>query len=63
MGFAPGATHEPGELNCRSRRSTLILDLKAAYQHVRRSQSQSQSWIFRSLTSDWDEGLHRRLAV
>lgn len=59
MGFAPVATHDHGELNCRSRRITLILDLKAAYQHLRRS----QNWIFRSLTSDWDEGLHQRLAV
>ena len=59
MGFAPVATHDHGELNCRSRRITLILDLKAAYRHLRHR----QSWIFRSLTSDWDEGLHRRLAV
>jgi hypothetical protein len=59
MGFAPVATHDHGELNCRSRRITLILDLKAAYQHLRHR----QSWIFRSLTADWDDGLHRRLAV
>ena len=59
MGFAPVATHEHGELHCKSRRITLILDLKAAYNHLRRR----QSWIFRSLTADWDEGLHRRLAV
>ena len=59
MGFAPVATHDHGELNCRSRRITLILDLKAAYRHLRHR----QSWIFRSLTADWDEGLHRRLAV
>jgi hypothetical protein len=59
MGFAPVATHEHGELHCKSRRITLILDLKAAYHHLRRR----QSWIFRSLTADWDEGLHRRLAV
>jgi ribosomal protein S18 acetylase RimI-like enzyme len=59
MGFAPVATHDHGELNCRSRRITLILDLKAAYRHLRRS----QNWIFRSLTSDWDERLHQRLAA
>lgn len=58
MGFAPVATHEDGELRCANRRITLILDLKAAYQRLR----QRQSWIFRSLTSDWDEGLHRQLA-
>jgi hypothetical protein len=59
MGFAPVATHDHGELHCKSRRITLILDLKAAYNHLRRR----QSWIYRSLTADWDEGLHRRLAI
>lgn len=59
MGFSPVATHEHGELHCKSRRITLILDLKAAYKHLRHR----QSWIFRSLTGDWDEGLHRRLAT
>ena len=59
MGFFPVATHEHGELHCRSRRITLILDLKAAYRQLKAR----QNWIFRSLTADWDEGLHRRLAV
>lgn len=59
MGFAPVATHDDGELHCRSRRITLILDLKAAYQRLKHR----KSWIFRSLTADWDERLHRRLAV
>jgi 1-acyl-sn-glycerol-3-phosphate acyltransferase len=59
MGFDPVATHERGELACASRRITMILDLKAAYQRLRRR----KSWIFRSLTKDWDEQLHARLAV
>ena len=59
QGFTPVATHEHGELHCKSRCITLILDLKAAYNHLRRR----QSWIFRSLTADWDERLHRQLAV
>ncbi len=59
MGFFPVATHDHGELHCRSRRITLILDLKAAYRQLKGR----QNWIFRSLTADWDEGLHRRLAV
>jgi len=59
MGFAPVATHERGELRCLNRRITMILDIKAAYQRLRRE----KRWIFRSLTADWDEGLHRRLAV
>ena len=59
MGFDPVATHERGELTCASRRITLILDLKAAYQRLRRR----KGWIFRALTADWDEGLHARFAV
>jgi hypothetical protein len=58
MGFLPVATHEHGELASRCRRITMILDLKAAYQRLR----QGRSWIFRALTADWDDGLHRRLA-
>ena len=59
MGFDPVATHDLGELACASRRITLILDLKAAYQRLRRR----RGWIYRALTADWDEGLHGRFAV
>ena len=59
MGFDPVATHDQGELQCASRRITMVLDLKAAYRRLR----QRKGWIFRALTADWDEGLHRRLAV
>lgn len=59
MGFDPVATHDHGELHCASRRITMVLDLKAAYGRLRRR----RGWIFRTLTADWDEGLHRRLAV
>jgi hypothetical protein len=59
MGFDPVATHDHGELACASRRITLILDLKAAYQRLRRR----KAWIFRALTADWDEALHRRFGV
>ncbi|MEY6431074.1 GNAT family N-acetyltransferase [Thioalkalicoccus limnaeus] len=58
MGFHPVATHDDGELRCASRRITMILDLKAAYQRLK----ERRNWIFRSLTADWDEGLHRQLA-
>jgi hypothetical protein len=58
MGFDPVATHDHGELQCTSRRITMILDLKAAYQRLRRR----KGWIFRALTADWDERLHQRLA-
>lgn len=57
MGFQPVATHEVGELNSRSRRITLVLDLRAAYNRLKRR----GGWIFRLFTGDWDESLHRRL--
>ena len=44
---------------CRSRRITMVLDLKAAYRRLR----DGQSWVFRTLTADWDAGLHGRLAA
>lgn len=59
LGFAPVATHDHGELNCRSRRITMVLDLKAAYHRLR----DRRGWVFRTLTADWDEGLHGRLAA
>lgn len=58
MGFLPVATHDTGELNTRSRRITMVLDIKAAYQRL----EAQGSWIFRYLTQDWDEAMHRRLA-
>lgn len=57
MGFFPVATHDTGELNCASRRITLVLDLKACYQRL----EAQGSWLFRYLTGDWDENLRRRL--
>lgn len=59
IGFHPVATHDHGELNCRSRRITLLLDLRAAYQRLRRS----GNWIYRYLTGNWDAALHQRLAA
>jgi len=59
MGFHPVATHDVGELNCRNRRITMVLDLKAAYQRLKRR----GNWIYRYLTFNWDDALHRRLAV
>jgi hypothetical protein len=57
MGFEPVATHDVGELNCDSRRITLVLDLKNAYQRLRAK----GSWFYRFLTEGWDEALHRRM--
>lgn len=59
MGFHPVATHDVGELQCRSRRITMVLDLKAAYQRLKLR----GNWVYRYLTGEWDDALHRRLAV
>lgn len=59
MGFHPVATHDVGELNCRSRRITLVLDLKAAYQRLKAR----GNWLFRYLTGHWDDALHQRLVA
>lgn len=59
MGFQPVATHAAGELNCASRRITLVLDLKASYQRLQAK----GGWIFRFLTGSWDEKLHRQMTV
>jgi len=57
LGFLPVATHDVGELHCRSRRITMLLDLNAAYERL----NKGGSWLFRYLTSGWDQALHRRL--
>jgi hypothetical protein len=59
MGFLPVATHDQGELNCKSRRITLVLDLKSSYQRLKAR----GNWIYRYLTARWPETLHRRFAT
>jgi hypothetical protein len=58
LGFQPVATHDTGELLCRGRRITLVLDLKSAYARL----NTSQNWLFRYLTSGWGAALHQRAA-
>jgi hypothetical protein len=58
MGFQLVATHEKGELNCANRRLTMILDIRAAYQRLYRT----QKWVFRHLTEGWNPHLHELLA-
>lgn len=57
MGFQTVATHDTGELNCNCRRITMLLGIKEAYQRLRKD----GGWIFRFLTEDWSEQLHRQL--
>jgi hypothetical protein len=59
MGFHPVATHDVGELQCRSRRITMVLDLRACYQRLK----SRGNWMFRFLTGQWDERLHRLMAA
>jgi hypothetical protein len=56
IGFRPIATHDVGELMSRSRRITLVLDIKSAYRRLR----EHSRWLFTALTSDWTELMHRK---
>ncbi len=56
IGFKPIATHEVGELRSRSRRITLVLDMKAAYLRLR----DHSRWLFQNLTLGWSERMHRK---
>jgi hypothetical protein len=59
MGFVPVATHQLGELNCKSRRITLVLDLKSSYRRLK----QRGNWVYRYLTAHWPDAFHQRLAA
>jgi len=59
MGFRMIATHDTGELNCPNRRLTMLLDIRAAYHHLR----QEKSWAFRYLTEGWEPWLHERMTA
>lgn len=59
MGFRPVATHDHGELNSKSRRITLLLDLNSSYRRLKAR----GNWIYRYLTARWPDALHRRFAA
>ena len=59
MGFRPVATHDHGDLNCRSRRITQLLDLRATYRRLKAR----GNWTYRYLTARWPDPLHRRFAT
>jgi hypothetical protein len=56
IGFKPIATHDAGELRSRSRRITLLLDMRACYAHMK----ERSRWLFQTLTVDWTERMHRK---
>lgn len=60
LGFFPVATHDIGEMRTSSRRITLVLDIKAAYQRLKR---QKRSWVYRYFTQTWDSALHSYMAA
>lgn len=59
LGFRTVATHRTGELNCTSRRITMLLDLNEAFKRLQAK----NSWIFRFVIDGWDEPLVRRLCA
>lgn len=59
LGFHPVATHDVGELNSRSRRITLLLDIEAAYKRLQRR----NHWFYRYLSSVLPDTLQQRLAA
>jgi hypothetical protein len=59
LGFHPVATHDVGELNSRSRRITLLLDIPAAYKRLQRR----NHWFYRYLASVLPDSLQQRLAA
>ena len=59
LGFETVATHDHGEMKVDSKRITMLLDLRAAYDRLK----QGKNWIFRYITQGWDEQLLQRLSA
>ncbi len=57
MGFQLVATHDVGELNCPNRRLTLVLDIRQAYNHLRKN----KKYVFRLFTQGWSKEMHAKL--
>ena len=51
LGFQVVATHEVGELNCKSRRVTMLLDLRAAQERL----GHEKGWFWRFLNANCPE--------
>jgi hypothetical protein len=56
IGFKPIATHEVGELRSRSRRITMVLDMRAGYSRLKGH----SRWLFQNLTLGWTERMHQK---
>ena len=58
LGFQEVATHTHGELNCESRRITMLLDFKAAYA----SAVKKKGWLYKYIMAEWDESMKDKLS-
>jgi hypothetical protein len=58
LGFREVATHTHGELNCESRRITMLLDFREAYA----SAKNRKGWLYKYIMSEWDESIKDRLS-
>ena len=56
MGFVPVASRSEGELNCKHRRITLLMDLAKSYNQLKKANHR----LFDILTEGWDEEMHER---
>lgn len=59
LGFHPVATHDVGELNCKSRRITMVLELAPAYRRLRHR----NHWFYRYVNSALSAALHGQMAA
>lgn len=59
LGFEIVATHEHGELRMRSKRITMLLDLRDAYRRLK----EGKNWIFRYITQGWNEQIVEQLSA
>ncbi|CAM2065342.1 N-acetyltransferase domain-containing protein [Sulfidibacter corallicola] len=59
LGFKVVATHDVGELKCQSRRITMLLDFKEAFNCMKRR----NSWVFRFITEGWSDKLIQHLSA
>lgn len=59
LGFETVATHEHGELQIKSKRITMLLDLRDAYRRLKNG----RNWIFRYITQGWNEQVVEQLSA
>ena len=58
IGFKPVAVHDFGEINCKNRRITMVLNLKECYNVLKNTKKQ----VFNFFTESWSENLHLKMS-